>query len=210
MMTEKTVFQQDLSEKNSPEKIAYIALGSNLGPSGQILDQALQLIVDSGIKVLAVSRRYKTEPVGTKEAMPDFLNQVARVSCRGSCHDLLFEILLKTEERLGRQRLGAGRVSPTLERHYSARTLDLDLLLFGSEIYNTPNLTIPHPRMFERAFVLLPLLEVWDEEHDMVFGELLNNYFNTRATPKEHLQRSLKQLDWRLDCKADNYYISQK
>lgn len=207
-----------MTEKNRQPQIAYIALGSNLGPSDEILDQALQFIKDSGVNILAASRRYKTKPLdiglgtpcNTKATMPDFLNQVVRVSCRSTCQDLLFEILLKIEERLGRQRPEGQHPEGPLAGTFSARTLDLDLLLFGSESHATPSLTIPHPRMFKRAFVLVPLLEVWDETQDTVFAELLNNCLNTKATPKEHLQRSLDLLDWQLDCKADNYYISQK
>lgn len=208
-MIEKLILQKKSSEKNNHGKIAYIALGSNLGASSQILDQALQFITASGVNVLGASRRYKTKPLGTKTDMPDFLNQVVRVSCHTTCHDLLFEILLKIEERLGRQRLGAGSPLLSLEREFCARTLDLDLLLFASEVHTSPSLTVPHPRMFKRAFVLLPLLEVWDNKHDAVFAGLLDSCFNVKATPKEHLQRSLKQLDWQLDCNADNYYISQ-
>jgi 2-amino-4-hydroxy-6-hydroxymethyldihydropteridine diphosphokinase len=99
--------------------------------------------------MLAVSPNYATAPVGVRDAQPDYVNAVAMIDTALSPRALLSR--LNAIERRQHRRRGARN---------AARTLDLDLLLFGSRRIDLPHLTIPHPRMHERAFVLRPLVDV--------------------------------------------------
>lgn len=128
---------------------AFVSLGSNLGDRKANLDAALRLMAErAGLRVTAVSAFIDTAPVG-KTDQPRFLNAVARIETTLAAADLL-AALLEIETRLGRVRT----------EHWGPRTLDLDLLLYGRRTISTPNLTVPHPRMHERAFVLRPLAEI--------------------------------------------------
>lgn len=131
------------------ERIAAIALGSNLGDSLTILEGAIAQIQDRlRIPSLQRSSWYRTKPIGPPQ--PDYLNGCVAFPYQGTAEDLM-RLLLDIELEFGRERLV----------HWGARTLDLDLLLLGQEIYETEFLALPHPRMAERAFVLLPLQEVY-------------------------------------------------
>lgn len=131
---------------------AYVALGSNLGDPQATVQAALQALKAlPGSTLVAVSSLYRTAPVGLKN-QPDFINAVAALDTQLSAEDLL-GALFAIEARFGRKR----------EFHHAPRTLDLDLLLHGSETRSTARLTLPHPRMHERAFVLLPLVEIAPE-----------------------------------------------
>ena len=125
-----------------------IALGSNLGDSKQILNQALNLLSQtSGIELISHSSWYETVPVGPPQ--PNYVNGCAILETELLPEDLL-QILLKIEQQFGRIR----------QERWGPRILDLDILLYGDLILEMPNLTIPHPRMNERAFVLVPLAEI--------------------------------------------------
>jgi 2-amino-4-hydroxy-6-hydroxymethyldihydropteridine diphosphokinase len=132
---------------------AYIALGSNLpSPAGtptQTLDAALARLSELG-QVTAHSRYYQTEPVGYAD-QPPFLNAVAALETE-LLPETLLERLLEIERSLGRDRSHGIPNGP--------RTLDLDLLLYGEQVIATPRLQVPHPRMTERGFVLIPLAEI--------------------------------------------------
>jgi 2-amino-4-hydroxy-6-hydroxymethyldihydropteridine diphosphokinase len=131
---------------------AYVALGSNLGDPVQTLDEAIDAMAAlRGSLLKAISSLYRTAPVGLKH-QPDFINAVVALDTRLSPHDLLAE-LFALEARFGRVREpGSIRNAP--------RTLDLDLLLHGETVQDDPDLILPHPRMHERAFVLMPLAEI--------------------------------------------------
>lgn len=125
-----------------------IALGSNLGDSLAILESAVaDLSRENGIELLAKSAWYKTKAIGPPQ--PDYLNGC--ITCRVELEpEVLLNILQATENRYGRQRT----------EHWGARTLDLDLILYGQQQINLPHLKVPHPLMKERAFVLIPLAEI--------------------------------------------------
>ena len=128
--------------------IAAIALGSNLGDSRTILEQALiQLNQASGITLTERSHWYQTAPIGPPQ--PDYLNGCALLSVQLTPNALL-ETLLQIEQQFGRVR----------QERWGPRTLDLDLILFDDLVLKTPTLEIPHPRFRERAFVLEPLAEI--------------------------------------------------
>lgn len=125
-----------------------IALGSNLGESQAILDSAVQLLDQTpGIELLAKSSWYRTKAVGPPQ--PDYLNGCVLLQVQMSPQQLL-ATLLEIEAKFGRVR----------QERWGPRTLDLDLLLFDDIVLDTPHLQIPHPRIKERAFVLVPLAEI--------------------------------------------------
>lgn len=126
----------------------YIGLGANLGDAQNAIRQALADIADlPNTTVVQVSSLYRTAPV--QAGGPDYINAVARLGTTLSAHELLTQ-LQAVEQRHGRTR----------PYQNAPRTLDLDILLFGTYTVHDDRLTIPHPRMHERAFVLIPLSEL--------------------------------------------------
>lgn len=131
---------------------AFVGLGSNLGePATQIARAIKGLAALPATRVVAVSSMYRSAPFGPV-GQPDFLNAAAQVRTGLSAPDLL-RALLRLEDEQGRVR--AERWGP--------RTIDLDLLVFGSEVCDSAVLTLPHPGIASRNFVLLPLLEIAPE-----------------------------------------------
>jgi 2-amino-4-hydroxy-6-hydroxymethyldihydropteridine diphosphokinase len=129
---------------------AYVGLGANVGNRRENLDRAVELLAaDPGIRVLAVSSVRETDPVGYED-QPRFLNAACAVETELEPRELL-ERLLAIERALGRERTGP---------RFGPRTIDLDLLLYGNETLDEPGLTVPHPRLAERLFVLEPLHEL--------------------------------------------------
>ncbi len=132
--------------------LAYVALGSNLGDRRATLDAAIQSLRDTpAVTVEAVSAYLDNPAADSYPGAPDFLNAAARLRTTLPPHDLL-AALQQIEQNLGRRRDPADRNAP--------RTLDLDLLLYGDLALDTPALTIPHPRMLQRPFVMKPLAQV--------------------------------------------------
>ena len=131
------------------DKQSAIALGSNLGDSQEILTAALQVLAATpGIAVQKVSSWYKTKPVGGIP-QPDYLNSCALLAVQMLPQQLL-KALLAVETKFGRVR----------KERWGARSIDLDLLLYEDLILDIPQLQLPHPRMNDRAFVLVPLAEI--------------------------------------------------
>lgn len=130
---------------------AYVALGANLGDRETTIRAALaELDGTPGVRVAAVSTLIETDPVGLVD-QPRFLNGAAALETTLGPRELL-ELLLAVERRFGRTREGVPAQGP--------RTLDLDLLLYGADEIDEPGLTVPHPRLHERRFVLEPLSEL--------------------------------------------------
>lgn len=128
--------------------IAYVGLGANLGERETTLRKALQALAQvPGAQVLRVSPLYRSAPVDA--GGPDYLNAVA-------------EVATTLEPRALLQALQAIEYAAGRERPYrnAPRTLDLDILWFGDQVIDTPELSVPHPRMAERAFVLRPLADL--------------------------------------------------
>lgn len=129
--------------------MAFVGLGANLGePQRQVQQAFRELDAIAHTRVVRTSSLYRSEPLGFAD-QPRFVNAVAQVETGLPAGRLLAE-LQAVEARHGRSRSFAN----------APRTLDLDLLLFGNAVLDVPGLKIPHPRMHERAFVLLPLLEI--------------------------------------------------
>jgi 2-amino-4-hydroxy-6-hydroxymethyldihydropteridine diphosphokinase len=150
---------------------AYVGMGSNLGDRAGHLLLGVRGMFEAGLTVARLSSVYETEPDGVLEEQPAFLNMVAELSAPLPPSTTLLRLLLDIEQSLGRRR----------ERPLQARTLDLDLLLYGNETDATEALTLPHPRLHQRRFVLAPLAELTpDAKHPT-----LNTTFNQllAATP---------------------------
>jgi 2-amino-4-hydroxy-6-hydroxymethyldihydropteridine diphosphokinase len=129
---------------------AFVGLGANLGDREPTLRAAVEaLAAEDGIEVVAVSTLRETEPVGVGE-QPPFLNGALAIDTTLAAPELL-DRLLAVEQRFGRTRVPG---------EHGPRTLDLDLLLYGDEAIDEPGLTVPHPRLHERRFVLEPLAEL--------------------------------------------------
>lgn len=133
-----------------PARTGYLGLGSNVGDRESHLRAAIVLLGERGIEVGAVSSTYETEPVGEVLDQPDFLNAAIRIRT-----ELEPEALLDACKEVEAER-GRGLDAP---RH-SPRPLDVDLLLLGDLELSTERLTLPHPEVTSRRFVLVPLLEL--------------------------------------------------
>jgi len=132
--------------------IAYVALGANLGDPLKALPEVIEVIdgVD-GITVTGRSRFYSTAPIDSSG--PDYTNAVIRIETTIDPEALL-QVLLSIEKDFGRKR--------PVGVHNAPRTMDLDLLLYGEVVMASETLILPHPRMHERAFVLVPLADIDD------------------------------------------------
>jgi 2-amino-4-hydroxy-6-hydroxymethyldihydropteridine diphosphokinase len=138
-------------------ELAYLSLGSNVGDREAQLREAIRRLGSVG-RVLLVSPIYETEPVDFT-AQPIFLNCV--VALETSCTPAqLMQQLLAIEKEMGRERI----------HKKGPRTIDLDILLFGNEVVDTPGLTIPHPAMEKRRFVLQPLAEIAPQARHPLLG----------------------------------------
>lgn len=127
----------------------YIGLGSNIAPRYQYLKQAIEALrQEEKLEVSATSPIYETVPVGFKD-QANFLNMVLEIESSLSPLEML-HVTQSVEEKLGRKR----------EKRWGPRTIDLDILLYNHENMITEQLIIPHPRMQERAFVLIPLHDI--------------------------------------------------
>ncbi|MCM3130793.1 2-amino-4-hydroxy-6-hydroxymethyldihydropteridine diphosphokinase [Paenibacillus provencensis] len=137
------------AHRTSDPSEAYIALGANLGDREATLLSAIQLLHQQDkVKVLRCSNLYETEPVGYVD-QPSFINMAIAVETSLPPNELLV-LMLDIEQRLGRVR----------DIRWGPRTVDLDLLWYEGTEMNTEQLVLPHPRMAERAFVLVPLSDV--------------------------------------------------
>ncbi len=156
---------------SSSSEIAHIALGANLGDRTATLRAAVNaLSAHEAIEVLAVSGAYDTAPVGPPD-QPRYLNAAVSIRTTLSPRQLL-SLLLDIERSLGRERDSS---------RWTARTIDLDLILYGEYIESSCDISVPHPRFRERAFVLLPLAEIAGSACDPITGERVDSLL--RACP---------------------------
>ena len=162
----------------------HVALGSNLGNPVQTIEEAIDAMAAlRGSLLKAISSLYRTAPIGTSEKLrhqPDFINAVVALDTRLGPRELLAE-LFALEARFGRER--SVRNAP--------RTLDLDLLLHGDTVQDDPEVTLPHPRMHERAFVLAPLADDPDDRvlhaHLQLLEDLHRAFFRQLLEALLHL-----------------------
>lgn len=151
----------------------FVGIGSNIGDRCHYLQSALNAFnADKHMKLAAVSSIYETDPVGMTDQRR-FLNMVAQLETGYSPHDLL-DVLLQIERQCGRKRV----------KLWGPRTLDLDILLYNQENIQSERLHVPHPRLQERGFVLIPLYEI---EPQLVISPLKKSIAEmlTELTDKE-------------------------
>lgn len=147
----------------------FLGLGSNLGDRGENLYQAISNIEERIGKVIATSAFYVTEPVGFESAN-QFLNAVCLVKTKLQPLEVLQETQAIEKDM--------GRTGKSVNKSYTDRIIDIDLLLFDREIFESPNLILPHPHLHERPFVLLPLAEIAGEYIHPVLGKSINELKN--------------------------------
>ena len=145
--------------------IAYLCLGSNIGDKLGYVQQAVKLLTESKmVTVVRSSAFYETEPWGNKD-LDWFVNAVIEIKTKLSPRELL-DLCKNTEVRMGRKK------SET--KGYEARCIDIDILFYGDMVINEPDLVVPHPHLNERAFAIVPLLElIPDYEHPKYKKSLL-------------------------------------
>ena len=132
---------------------AYLLLGSNIEPRFDFMKEALELIGETVGRVVRISSVYESEPWGFQSKV-HFLNCVVLVESRLMAEEILRQIL-NIEKRLGRvRRKGVG---------YASRKIDIDMLYFNEDVIDMPDLQVPHPRLHERRFTLMPLVEIVPE-----------------------------------------------
>ncbi|AGZ25895.1 MULTISPECIES: 2-amino-4-hydroxy-6-hydroxymethyldihydropteridine diphosphokinase [Staphylococcus] len=155
---------------------AYLGLGSNIGDRAHQLQQAIRIIDQyQYIDVTSISPIYETEPVGYTD-QPQFLNLCIEIETTLDPQELL-KRCLETEEALHRVR----------KIRWGPRTLDVDILLYGNEIIEEDNLIIPHPRMAERAFVLIPLNDIASKHIEPRSQKLIENLVIADSTVKRYV-----------------------
>ena len=147
--------------KTSNLQMVYLLLGSNLGNRKEILDKAINLLSQKVGVVILQSKDYETAPWGITN-QPDFLNLAVSIQTRLEPLQIL-EITQSIENQLGRVR----------KEKWGARLIDIDILFYGNEIIDEPNLKIPHPLLQERDFALTPLVEIAPNFVHPVFGKTI-------------------------------------
>ncbi|MDH4247713.1 MAG: 2-amino-4-hydroxy-6-hydroxymethyldihydropteridine diphosphokinase [Deltaproteobacteria bacterium] len=136
----------------------YIGLGSNLEPERHLRQALNAMRQEPGLRIIALSPVYQTAPWGVAD-QPDFLNAVLELRTTVNPVAML-DWLLELEKRLGRVRL----------ERWGPRTLDLDVLAWGNRVINTPQLEIPHPRLHQRGFVLVPFCDLAPQWRHPILG----------------------------------------
>jgi 2-amino-4-hydroxy-6-hydroxymethyldihydropteridine diphosphokinase len=154
--------------------VAYIGFGSNLGEREEICRKAISLLDKTdGIKVEAVSSFFETEPVGF-ETQPTFINGAARI-----------QTLLSPDELFSQMRRIEGELGRITKFKWGPRYIDLDLLLFDDLILDEEELTVPHPLMHKRRFVLMPLAEIAPEARHPRLGKTIDELLKTLKCDKK-------------------------
>ena len=145
--------------QTSDLQAVHLLLGSNLGNRKEILDKAIELIIQKIGIIISQSKDYETKPWGVTD-QPDFLNLAITIHTKLKPLEIL-EQTQAIENQLGRVR----------KEKWGARLIDIDLIFYGNEIIDEPNLKVPHPLMQERDFALIPLAEIAPNFVHPVLGE---------------------------------------
>ncbi|MGQ9607936.1 MAG: 2-amino-4-hydroxy-6-hydroxymethyldihydropteridine diphosphokinase [bacterium] len=152
----------------------YIGLGSNLGNKKENIRQALSLLNEvEGITIVKISSFYETEPVGYED-QNWFINAVAQIETSFSPQEIL-KIFKEIEQKIGREE----------SIRWGPRKIDLDILFYDQLVYKSNDLIIPHPRLHERAFVLVPLAEINKELMHPIYNKSINKLLSELNTTKK-------------------------
>ena len=164
----------------------YLHLGTNLGNRRENLQKALQHLTAIGIQIVRVSALYETDAWGIED-QPDFINLAVEIRT-----DLRPEILLEKTQEI-EQHMGRVR-----KRKWGERLIDIDLLYYGSEIIENPNLKVPHPGIPERNFVLIPMLEIASEWLDPHLQKTIEELYEQSRDAGEvrWLESAEELLNW--------------
>lgn len=149
-------------------QIVYLLLGSNLGNKKEILNKAIELLDEKIGIIISQSKDYETKPWGVTD-QPDFLNLAIAIHTRRTPLEIL-EQTQSIENQLGRIR----------KEKWGARLIDIDIMFYGNEIIDEPNLKIPHPLMQERDFALIPLAEIAPDFLHPVLGKTISELMLAR------------------------------
>ncbi len=154
----------------------FLSIGSNLGDRVANIQQAVSMLsLDNRIKILKTSSFYETQPWGNKN-QPWFINAAMAIETVLDPEEVL-SIFQNIEAKLGRKR--------ELFKKWSERTLDIDILMYDEQIINSKNLIIPHPYMHERAFVLVPMLEVKADLVHPIFNKTISELYDELQNPED-------------------------
>ncbi len=169
--------------------IAYLSLGSNIGDRLSNIQQAVNLLaLDEKITILKTSRFYETEPWGVKN-QNWFVNAVIRIETNLKPIELL-RVINHVEERLGRCR--------AQETRWGERTLDIDILFYDDLIFENEILTIPHKELHNRAFVLVPMLEIAENFIHPTLNKTISELYDDLENPEEiFLYGTIKGDRWK-------------
>ncbi|MGC8660134.1 MAG: 2-amino-4-hydroxy-6-hydroxymethyldihydropteridine diphosphokinase [Desulfomonilaceae bacterium] len=168
--------------------IAYVGFGANLGDPEDTFYRAIEKIdALDNVSVTKTSSIYETDPVGLRDDGPEFLNAVLEVQTSLSPFELIHH-LRKIERSLGKNRC---------HKSDRSRKIDLDLLLFGDKSFWSKTLEVPHPRMNDRGFVLVPLVELAPEFIHPVLGISLNKMLDALVPEEKNGVRLLKSVELR-------------
>ena len=166
--------------------VVYIGVGSNIGNREDTIAKAF-LLLKKHFLSLETASLYETKPLYNKN-QPDFLNTVFKgIIQEKTTPDQVLSLLLKTENRLGRERCETLPKGP--------RNIDLDLLLFENYVITKENLIIPHPYITERLFVLLPLLEFDKNLKDPATGKKYDNFLNSLGNQGIYFYKSNRYIE---------------
>lgn len=154
----------------------FLSLGSNVGDRVANIQHATSaLAMESTVEIIKTSSFYETEPWGNKK-LDWFVNAVVAIDTKLSCEELL-RLCQNIETKLGRKRI--------LENKYEPRIIDIDILMYDNLVCTSPTLTIPHKFMHERAFVLVPMLEVKSDLIHPVFKRSMSDLYDELQNPED-------------------------